>query len=52
MHHEKAGGNFGFYFTWWDKWMGTEHSNYEERFLQNTSRRVKSVNSELAIHRV
>lgn len=52
MHHEKAGGNFGFYFTWWDKWMGTEHSNYEERFLQNTGRRVKSVNSELAIHRV
>ena len=33
MHHEKAGGNFGFYFTWWDKWMGTEHANYAERFL-------------------
>lgn len=32
MHHEKAGGNFGFYFTWWDKWMGTEHANYAERF--------------------
>mgnify|MGYP000046704024 CR=1 FL=1 len=32
MHHEKAGGNFGLYFTWWDKIMGTEHSNYHERF--------------------
>jgi len=32
MHHEKAGGNFGFYFTWWDKWMGTEHANYAQRF--------------------
>ena len=32
MHHEKAGGNFGFYFTWWDQWMGTEHKNYVARF--------------------
>jgi sterol desaturase/sphingolipid hydroxylase (fatty acid hydroxylase superfamily) len=36
MHHEKAGGNFGFYFTWWDKWMGTEHVNYKSRFEQIT----------------
>lgn len=34
MHHEKAGGNYGLYFTWWDKWMGTEHSDYEARFYQ------------------
>ena len=32
MHHEKGNGNFGFYFTWWDKVMGTEHVNYHERF--------------------
>lgn len=32
MHHEKGTGNYGFYFTWWDKWMGTEHKNYPERF--------------------
>ncbi len=32
MHHEKANGNYGFYFTWWDRWMGTEHADYEARF--------------------
>jgi len=32
MHHERASGNYGFYFTWWDRWMGTEHKNYLERF--------------------
>lgn len=38
MHHEKADGNFGFYFTWWDKLMGTEHPNYHERFDAVTTR--------------
>jgi len=32
MHHEKMTGNFGLYFTWWDKWMGTEHKEYMARF--------------------
>lgn len=32
MHHEKMTGNFGLYFTWWDKWMGTEHADYHARF--------------------
>ena len=40
MHHEKAGGNFGFYFTWWDKWMGTEHANYETRFTVVTAKQA------------
>ena len=39
MHHEKASGNYGFYFTWWDKWMGTEHANYEERFEAVTAKK-------------
>ncbi len=33
LHH--SGGfnsNYGLYFTWWDKWMGTEHPHYQERF--------------------
>ena len=33
LHH--SGGfnhNYGLYFTWWDKWMGTEHPHYVERF--------------------
>lgn len=39
LHH--AGGfntNYGLYFTWWDKWMGTEHPHYAERFHEVVSR--------------
>ncbi len=35
LHHN--GGfnkNYGLYFTWWDKWMGTEHPKYAERFAE------------------
>lgn len=28
MHHAHAGKNLGFYFTWWDRLMDTEHPNY------------------------
>lgn len=34
MHHEKMNGNYGLYFTWWDRWMGTEHKDYFARFEQ------------------
>ena len=30
--------NFGLYFTWWDRWMGTEHPRYHERFESVASR--------------
>ena len=33
--HHSSGHNFGFYFTWWDKWMGTEHPRYREEFSKN-----------------
>ena len=39
LHH--SGGfnrNYGLYFTWWDKWMGTEHPQYAERFHAVVSR--------------
>lgn len=32
LHHAQAGWNFGLYFTWWDRWMGTEHPDYYARF--------------------
>jgi sterol desaturase/sphingolipid hydroxylase (fatty acid hydroxylase superfamily) len=32
MHHERMTGNYGLYFTWWDRWMGTEHKDYHARF--------------------
>jgi Delta7-sterol 5-desaturase len=32
LHHETFRWNFGFYFTWWDRLMGTEHPDYLRRF--------------------
>ncbi|MBD2842265.1 sterol desaturase family protein [Erythrobacter rubeus] len=33
--HHSSGYNYGFYFTWWDRWMGTEHPRYKEEFRAN-----------------
>ena len=32
LHHETARGNYGLWFTWWDRWCGTERPEYRERF--------------------
>lgn len=32
LHHATFRWNYGFYFTWWDRLMGTEHPGYLERF--------------------
>lgn len=34
LHHSEGRHNFGLYFTWWDRWMGTEHPEYKARFRQ------------------
>jgi len=34
LHHAQAGWNYGLYFTWWDRWMGTEHPLYAEKFAE------------------
>lgn len=34
LHHAQAGWNFGLYFTFWDRVMGTEHPEYMERFAK------------------
>lgn len=31
MHHAHGHGNYALYFTWWDRWCGTEHPEYRER---------------------
>jgi sterol desaturase/sphingolipid hydroxylase (fatty acid hydroxylase superfamily) len=41
MHHEKMKGNYGLYFGFWDRIMRTNHSDYENRFREVTSRRVQ-----------
>jgi sterol desaturase/sphingolipid hydroxylase (fatty acid hydroxylase superfamily) len=34
LHHATARSNYGLYFTWWDRWMGTEHPDYYARFAR------------------
>jgi sterol desaturase/sphingolipid hydroxylase (fatty acid hydroxylase superfamily) len=29
LHHQNARYNYGLYFTWWDRWMGTEYPDYQ-----------------------
>ncbi|MEO0466624.1 MAG: sterol desaturase family protein [Pseudomonadota bacterium] len=38
MHHERGSGNFALYFTWWDRAMGTEHTNYLDRLDEQEAR--------------
>ena len=37
LHHAYAGRNFGLYFTWWDRWMGTENPRYRAAFRAATA---------------
>ena len=38
LHHRDFRGNYGLYFTWWDRLLGTEHAQYRETFTAVTSR--------------
>ena len=40
LHHSHAGYNMGLYFTWWDRWMETEHPEYHARFKSVSKARV------------
>jgi sterol desaturase/sphingolipid hydroxylase (fatty acid hydroxylase superfamily) len=40
LHHETAQGNYGLWFTWWDRWCGTERADYLARFDKVTVRRA------------
>ncbi len=35
LHHSEGRYNFGLYFTWWDRLMGTEHPRYKEEFRKH-----------------
>lgn len=39
LHHAQAGSNYGLYFTWWDRLMGTENPRYHQAFAQVAARR-------------
>jgi sterol desaturase/sphingolipid hydroxylase (fatty acid hydroxylase superfamily) len=32
QHHQFFTGNYGLYFLWWDRWMGTLRNDYDEQF--------------------
>ncbi|MBV9996522.1 MAG: sterol desaturase family protein [Caulobacteraceae bacterium] len=38
LHHASGGSNFGLYFTWWDRWMGTENPDYYAAFARAVRR--------------
>jgi Delta7-sterol 5-desaturase len=40
MHHKHFDGNYGLYFLFWDRWMGTLRKDYDDSFEKVTS--VKS----------
>lgn len=43
LHHKHFNSNYGLYFTWWDKWMGTEDKSYNQTFNEVTKRRNANV---------
>jgi lathosterol oxidase len=42
LHHTEGRYNFGLYFTWWDRMMGTEHPKYHEKFESVAGRQPKA----------
>ena len=32
LHHQTFAGNYGLYFLYWDRWMGTLQKDYDEKF--------------------
>jgi sterol desaturase/sphingolipid hydroxylase (fatty acid hydroxylase superfamily) len=41
MHHSHFNYNYGLYFNFWDKLMGTNHEKYHETFEKVTAKRAK-----------
>jgi len=39
QHHEYFTGNYGLYFLWWDRWMGTLRQDYDQRFDEVKARK-------------
>lgn len=45
MHHHYSKSNYGLYFNYWDRIMGTLHKNYESEFL-NVVQKAKNLTTE------
>jgi sterol desaturase/sphingolipid hydroxylase (fatty acid hydroxylase superfamily) len=46
QHHQFFKGNYGLYFTVWDRFMGTIRPDYEKQFEQVKSRKAESLQTE------
>ena len=44
MHHKYVNSNFGLYFNFWDRIMGTNHKNYTEEFEEVKSKEKSELN--------
>jgi len=49
LHHQDFKGNFGLYFTWWDRMMGTELPDYKARFHEAAQGNKPNAQSTLII---
>jgi Delta7-sterol 5-desaturase len=48
LHHASFHHNYGLYFTWWDKMMGTEHPAYREKLRGAPADAVSAVTANAA----
>lgn len=48
LHHARARTNFGLYFTWWDRIMGTEDPLYYQRFAKAAGKLPPEVQTTVA----
>ncbi len=44
QHHRYFTGNYGLYFLWWDRWMGTLRPDYDLQFNETKNRKAQSTN--------
>jgi len=49
FHHARNRGNFGLYFTWWDRWCGTEDAEYLRHGDAHFTTRPGEVNRSSAV---
>lgn len=50
LHHSEGRHNFGLYFTWWDRMMGTEHPRYHEKFEAVAGRGAAMIEPPVMVH--
>ncbi len=51
LHHETGRGNYGLWFSWWDRWMGTERIDYLGRF-DSVTQKPEPCSEEIAVPKI